>query len=324
MSGTSAECANHADTAWYPLRDGVLQVVQTLAADIRFGFSAFTGESSDPLCPVLSTSLPMLDNYVAIANDYNMLLPPVKGQTPTRKALDMVGDLLKTTPASGEKFILLVTDGMPDYCADGNALCPPDSVVGGLQTLVTAGIKTFVFGIASPLSTISVPVLQAFANAGAGQPVLPPLSPGLDVGAYHDQCGGVAGWTADLATAGKLFVPGVTIGTYSTTGGTASVYQPDPANQTALVNQLATVLSGVKSCVFDLKDTRGNPIRADLTQPDRAHVLIGGAEIPHDASNGWRMNTATQLELIGSACATWRMPSSTTIDFQFPCDIVMP
>jgi carboxymethylenebutenolidase len=84
-----------------------------------------------------------------------------------------VAILLRADTAPGEKFILFVTDGEPAYCDDGNALCPPDSVVGQLQTLQTGGIKTLVMGISSPLTTISDAVLQGFANAGARQPVAP-------------------------------------------------------------------------------------------------------------------------------------------------------
>jgi len=50
-------------------------------------------------------------------------------------------------------------------------------------------------------------------------------------------------------------------------------------------------------------------------------VKIMGNDVPLDDSNGWRMNTDTQLELTGSACDAWRQPNTNTIDFMFPCDI---
>jgi hypothetical protein len=321
-SATANECANHADTSWYPLRDGVLQVVSMLGKQVRFGFSAFTGEMGDAMCPTLDPVSPALDNAAAIAARYNALVPPKKGETPTRAALIQVGDLLmKDTQAPGEKFILFVTDGQPDYCDDGNPLCPPDSVVGELQTLAKTNIQTLVFGISSPLTTISDAVLAAFANAGAGQPV-GYLNP--DVNAIYDQCAGVAGWQADFAATGKPATRPNTIGAYAPTGGTATVFKPDLANQTALVNQISNALSGVKSCVFDLSDpTNGKPISVDTTQLDKAHVLIMGTEVPLDDTNGWHMTSDTQLELSGTACDTWRKPENSTIDFQFPCQIII-
>ena len=322
MSATANECANHADTSWYPLRDGVLQVVQQLGSTVRFGFSAFTGEIGDAMCPTLDPVKPALDNAAAIASRYNALVPPRKGETPTRAALVQVADLLAMdTQAPGEKFILFVTDGQPDYCDDGNPLCPPDSVVGELQTLAKANIHTLVFGISSPLTTISDAVLAAFANAGAGQPV-GPLTP--DVNAIYDQCAGVPGWQADFATTGKPAMRPSTIGAYAPAGGTGMVFKPDLTNQTALVNEISNALSGVKSCVFDLSDpTSGKPITVDTTQLDKAHVLIMGTEIPLDDTNGWHMTSDTQLELSGAACDTWRQPDNTMIDFQFPCQIIV-
>jgi hypothetical protein len=324
-SATANECANHADTSWYPLRDGVLQVVQQLGSMVRFGFAAFTGEIGDAMCPTLDPVPPALDDGAAIAARYNALQPPKKGETPTRNALVQVGKILAgDQQAPGEKFILFVTDGQPDYCDDGNPLCPPDSVVGELQTLATAGVHTLVFGISSPLTTISDAVLAAFANAGAGQPV-GPLN--ADVNAIYDQCAGVPGWAADFAMTAKPAMRPNTIGAYAPAGaaaGTATVFKPDLTNQTALVGAISNALSGVKSCVFDLgKLDNGKQISVDTTQLAQAHVLIMGKEVPLNDTNGWHMTSATQLELSGAACDTWRQPENSTIDFQFPCQIII-
>jgi hypothetical protein len=54
---------------------------------------------------------------------------------------------------------------------------------------------------------------------------------------------------------------------------------------------------------------------------NEAHVKVMGTDVPLDDTNGWRMNTDTQLELTGSACDEWRQPDTNTIDFMFPCDI---
>lgn len=344
MDATGRECANHADTSWYPLRDGVLAVLksvpdpanptQMLDATVRFGFAAFTGEMADPICPVLKPVLPALNNSSAIESNYNALLPPMKGETPTRKALEQVAALLRADSAPGQKFILFVTDGEPDYCDDGNALCPPDSVVGELQTLQVAGIRTLVMGISSPLTTISDGVLQAFANAGAGQAVLPPFPPGqtLDLNAFYDQCNSVAGWKADFATTGKPAVraatpagPFPTIGDYAAAGGTATVYKPDVTNQQALVNEISRALAVTKSCIFDLNDVGGKALKVDPTMLDKVGVKIMGTTVPLDSAgtNGWHLNAASELELVGTACDSWKMPQNTNIDIQIPCSVII-
>ncbi|MEO8214536.1 MAG: vWA domain-containing protein, partial [Myxococcales bacterium] len=332
MDSTGKECANHADTSWYPMRDGVLTVVSKLQDQVRFGFAAFTGEIGDAMCPVLSPVAPLINNQMAIATKYNGLVAPKKGETPTRKALEQVAALLKADTTEGEKFILFITDGEPDYCDDGNSLCAPDSVVGELQTLATGGIKTLVMGISSPLTTISDAVLQAFANAGGKQPVLPPLRPGTpNLNAIYDECNFVAGWKADFAATGKVGMhqndpagPWSTIGDYVTTGGgTATVYKPDVSNQTALVNEIARALSGVKSCTFDLNNLNGKKLTVDQTMLDKVAVKVQDMPVALDATNGWRMNSASELELVGSACTNWRMPQNMNIDIQIPCAAII-
>ncbi len=326
MAPSGLECADMADTSWYPLRDGVLTVVQALEGEVRFGFAAFTGETSDEVCPNLMAVPPDFNNYAAIEAQYSMLPPPPKGETPTRKALDEVGALLAADTAPGDKFILFVTDGQPDYCDDSNQLCAPDSGVGGLQTLAAAGIRTLVFGLSAPGSTPQQTaafesVLAAFANAGAGQPVVPPGT--TDPFAFYDQCNGVQGWLADFTATGKPAERGQTIGTYSETAGTATVYRPDVTNQAALVDLFSAALSGVKSCTFDLSNVNGQSIKVDLNKLAEASVAIEGTDIPQDATNGWSMSSQTQLALNGSACDSWRMPDNNDIAFNFPCNTII-
>ncbi len=115
----------------------------------------------------------------------------------------------------------------------------------------------------------------------------------------------------------------MTIGTYAATAGPTKPYTPNPADQTMLVTQLGTAISAVKSCVFDLGDVGGKSIKVDLTKLDQAHVLVENQQVPRNDTNGWKMNGQTQLELVGTACTNWRMPSVNKIDFQFPCSTII-
>jgi hypothetical protein len=233
--------------------------------------------------------------------------------------------------------VLFVTDGEPDYCNNGNLLCPPDSVVGLLQNMaagtetpgVTAApITTLVFGVTSPDTTILPSVLQGFANAGAGLGVAPILRTETEVynpDNLYDQCNGVPGWAADFALSGKPQVRGETIGTYTTDpllAGAAPVYRPDPTDQAALTEQIRTALAGVKSCTFDLGE---DGVQVDLSRQDLgelARVVVNGAPVPFDPVNGWSMLSETTVQLEGTACTSWRSPTiETSISFDFPCDI---
>jgi hypothetical protein len=313
--------------AWGSLRRGVLQVIAELQSDVRFGFGAFSGQGAT--CPDMPSTGLALDNEPTIAALYGSLERPPYKDTPTLGALSAVAERLWSDPVVGAKYILFVTDGEPDYCDDGDPLCPPDSVVGRLQRMAAGldddgvqnpPIQTLVFGLDSPLSTISPEVLAAFANAGAGEPVAPLVDSPT---AIYNQCSNVAGWAADFATTGKLAAPGATAGDYSPIGGTATVYRPDPNDQAELVEQIRAALAGVKSCAFDLS---GDGVQVDVSRPDLgvlAHVTIDGADVPFDATNGWHMPSGTTVQLEGAACERWRSPGETSIAFDFPCDVIV-
>jgi len=320
-------------TSWSSLRDGVLSVVMSLQDQVRFGFGAFTGEIGQT-CPmfdkvgVISATdftdpAKRMTKYNDIAALYNSLKAPTKGETPTMITLEMVKDLLTADTAPGDKYVLYVTDGEPDFCDDGNALCPVDSVVWALQDLKASNITTFVFGIKAMASTISDASLQGFANAGGGFAVVPPIvgTQSLTTTDLYYQCSGVMPWADQAKKLARAELE--PLGTYGAANGNAPVFRPDPTDKAALVNQLANVVAGVKSCLFDL----GGHIKVDLTdsvQLDGAKVLIEGAAQPHNDASGWKMTSETQLELTGAACDLWRKPATKKIDFQFPCEVIIP
>ncbi|HWA74946.1 MAG TPA: vWA domain-containing protein [Polyangiaceae bacterium] len=317
--------------AWDRLKAATLPVIEQLQSQVRFGFGAFTGQNGGT-CPDFPTIAPDFNNYAKISELYQPLDKPANTadkETPTGIVLPKVGDILWADPTDGSRYVLFITDGEPDYCDDGNALCPPDSVVYRLQQLAagkdSAGmthdsIKTFVLGLKASLSTVSDASLQAWANAGQGQPVALWGQAATDPNAMYDQCNGVAGWKTDFMATGKPAERGQTVGTYSPTGGTAKVYRPDAGDQTTLTNQIAALVNNVKTCTFDLQ----GKIKVDLTKQSEGKVTIDGKDVPFDggAQNGWHMVTETQLELNGGACDDWRA-TGKKIDFDFPCDIIV-
>jgi hypothetical protein len=331
-------------SAWTALRGGVLEVMRELEGAVRFGFAAFSGANlGQQMCDLeVPAVAPALNNYAAIASVYEPLEEPINSkETPTVLALTEIAEQLDAdTSSSGDKYILFVTDGEPDYCDDGNAICPPDSVVGLLQKLASGvdatgaarrPIRTLVFGVSSPTATIRADVLQAFANAGAGLPAMalaPNANQAPDPNAVYDQCAGVAGWALDFAATNKPAMRGQSIGDYvfdAALAGNAPVYRPDPTNQAALTEEIRAALAGVKSCTFDLGE---DGVEVDLSRTDlgqRARVELNGVGVPFDAANGWSMSSETTVTLSGQACAQWRTPTmETSIRFDFPCDIFVP
>jgi hypothetical protein len=230
-----------------------------------------------------------------------------------------------TTP--GAKYIIFITDGQEDFCDDALEICASDSTVGALQAAYTAEVKTIVFGLQTTQFNLPAGVLQAFANAGAGESTVPGLASGLDTTAIFDQCQGVTPWKTDLTASGHPTTrgPTATVGTYGTTAGPTKPFQPNASESTMLVTQLSQALAGVKSCTFDLKDVNGVAIKVDTSKLNQAHVLIQGTEVPLSATNGWNVDVSDPTTLIfsGAACTTWRLPGSTNLDLQFPCGSII-
>ena len=337
-----AVCSDQTNTSWSNLKTAIESVITQpqLDSQVRFGFTTIYGSnpSGGGMCPSLQGMLtdnvaPALNNAGNIKTKYDGLaFPPnstqvgVKFESPASESIGNVATALAADTTVGDKYIIFLTDGQPDYCDDSNALCAPDSVIYQLQKAKTAGITTIVFGVQTTLFDLAPGTLQAFANAGAGEPTIAPVRTGGSTFDFYDQCNGIAGWAADLTASGKPNARGTTLGTYSTTMGPTMPYMPSASNQTQLVSQLMSALSGVKSCTFDLTNLQGKTIKVVPTKLDKASVVIQGTTVPLDTNdtNGWDVLPGdTQLELFGPACDMWRDPSVTDIQFNFPCESII-
>jgi hypothetical protein len=334
----SAVCGTPANTAWSNLKEAVRSVVGPLDAQVRFGFATIWGTdpSQGGTCPSIQgmttdNVAPALNNATAIMAKYDSLaFPPnttqqgMKFESPASESIQVVAAALTADTTVGDKYIIFITDGQPDYCDDSNSLCAPDSVIARIQAAKTAGITTIVLGIQTTLFDLPAGILKAYATAGAGEPTVAPLrnTSGTTFD-FYDQCNGITGWKADMTALGKPNARGTTLGTYMTTAGPTNPYMPSASDQNMLQTQLAAALSGVKSCTFDLSSINGKSIRVDLNQLNKASVTIEGNTIALDATNGWSMATGTQLVLNGTACDTWQSPNVKNIAFNFPCEIIV-
>jgi von Willebrand factor type A domain len=275
---------------WAPLKSGVLAIVKQLQADVRFGFASYTGQAGGS-CPDL-TQVPIARrNYDAIARVYDGVQPPsYKGETPTSLALGEVAAKLAADPETGPKYILLVTDGEPDMCDDGNLTCARDAVVASAQAAFQDGVGTFILSLGG---SVDQKHLEDVANAGSGQAVRDRDS------AVKYQCqGGLA--------------------SYGASAGDAPYFEPDVADQAALVATLSSVVARTRSCVFDLT----GQVEIDLANAELGDVRIDGARLPFGA-NGFRMNNPSQLEFLGSACERLRAPQQVDVSIDFPCEAVL-
>jgi hypothetical protein len=165
-------------TRWSLVGDALFNptfgVVKQFEASVRFGIAFFTSHPGN--CPILNEVPARVQNYQALRTLYDSLGPD--GDTPTGDTLQQVVAELLQLPSQGPRYILLVTDGNPDTCAQPNPDEGQPQAVAAAQHAYAAGIPLYVLGISNGIAGEN---LQQLANAGLGRPI--DLVYGVDPGA---------------------------------------------------------------------------------------------------------------------------------------------
>lgn len=305
---------------WDPLQDALTNavdgVIPQLESEVRFGFVAYNRDDQpNATCPNLQRVPLGLGNGPAIARAYSTagVLPAsyYKWDTPTAESVQAVTAELTAVREAGPKYILLVTDGNPDRCAEADPQCGQDDAIAAVQAAHAAGITTYVVGIGDVASASSDvngcwgrcgPLhLQDLANAGVGLPVLSNTDPNYlnncFNGARRDPTGVrqyLGRYVADplLAGAAPFFVP---------------------SGRAALRDALASILSGVRSCTFTLKQE----VRAG--KEATGTVLLDDRAIEYGSPDGWTLANGTDIQLQGSACSELQADVEN-VEVFFPCE----
>jgi hypothetical protein len=141
-------------------------VVPAYEGGIRFGISLYTsidGNTTGNECPILTEVAPALDNLGPIQSLLDANGP--SGETPTGESLDVVAVDLAAAPFTGQKVIVLATDGEPDTCAVPNPQEGQPEAVAAANNAFDLGIQTFIISVGDEVSEGH---LQDMANAGRG------------------------------------------------------------------------------------------------------------------------------------------------------------
>ena len=288
------------ESRWRVLHDALLAdggLVQTLQAEVRFGFIGYTGDGTAATCPILqrtdvfapASSPSALD---AIRDVYPQERPslPYSGDTPTGAAMRAATNALGAYAQPGPKYILLATDGDPDTCARPNPQCGQEQAITAAQDAYAAGIGVFVIGISDDVASWH---LQQMANAGAGLDVAPP-DPN-----FYNTC------PRDPAVTPK----------YASTAPTNDAKFYKPADGTELAQALSSILYGARTCTFTLhgKVTAG--------KESQGNVRLDGALLDYMAADGWRLVDDQTIEVLGASCDKIKT-TSKLLQVSFPCDSV--
>ena len=307
---------------WDPLAEALTNptdgVIPQLQSEVRFGFVAYNRDADQALaqCPNLQSVPIGLGNGAAIGSAYAAagVVPTnyYKWDTPTAESVQAVTAELTAFGEPGPKYILLVTDGNPDRCGEPDPQCGQDDAIAAVQAAYAAGITTFVVGIGEVLSATNDPNvtgcwgrcgplhLQDLANAGVGQPVLRNTDQ-----QYLSNC-----FNNRRDTNGQQ----VYVASYvdeATLSGTAPFFAPN--GRAALRDAIASILSGVRSCTFTLKQQ----VRAG--KESTGNVLLDGNALLYGDPDGWVMGNGSDVQLLGRACSQLQRDVEN-VEIFFPCE----
>jgi hypothetical protein len=180
---------------------------------------------------------------------------------------------------------------------------------GGFAAAVTPGPKILVLATDGDPDTCEAPnsngtqpprnftlwATQRTFDAGIPTYV---VSVGADIDAVHQQ---------QVANAGQGM---------PADGGDAAVYRP--TNREQLVAALNQVILGVRSCKFTLNGA----VKAGTEAQGK--VTLNGGQLGYNDPNGWKLNSPTDLELVGGACNTILTSPNAQLSVRFPCGTVNP
>jgi hypothetical protein len=288
---------------WEPLKEALVGsngVVTSFQRGIRFGFAAYSHQAQNGAgaCPLFDATDIGTNNYETIKEEYDAVsfdlvdpsVPPVndsnpsKGETPTGAALSAATAILTDFSAVGPKYILLVTDGEPDTCAAPDPQCGQDESIAAAQAAYAAGIGTYAIGVGE----IGLSHLQDLANAGSGLPVQErPLPANCEDFEFNR-------------------------GSYSASGGDATVFNPSDPEQ--LKADIAGVVGSTRSCVYTMNE------EVELDKANLGTVLVNDVVARYEDEDGWRMNSSTEIELLGASCIAVKTTIDPDVFISFPCD----
>jgi hypothetical protein len=323
---------------WEALRAAV-NLLEPYASEVQFGAMTYTGymEGQGPgVCPELQgESMPIgLDNFAQVQSllpASSEAIPPAKSETPTPQGIAAAATALAGVDSDGPKYLLLITDGLPEPCGffDRGPHCGSDDTIAAVQAAHDQGIQTFVIGIGFDQNNdpnegeAASYLLNAAAHAGRGLEVSQP--PNTDnylsciTGAYEARTGMPIPnefWTGDWRDYSQA-VYGA-----ATTFVDTLYYLPDDNN---LGSQLAEVVEATRSCAFEMED---NVIREEASRGAVQLTLMDGStvDVPFEDANGWVLAADRDdvVELQGTACTQVQSDSVESVRIEFPCEVRIP
>ena len=289
---------NFPNSRWVQLRESLMDpdggIVKKYEGDVEFGlalFSANNGNEKPPAvaeCPIMKTVAFAKSNYGAMNTVYAAELPI--DDTPTSDAVRAAAGLDPTGAPLDGGFASLPT-GRPKIivlATDGEP-----GRCGTFESLETTG---------SPESQKAVvDAVQAAYKSGIKTFV---ITVGNAVSEQHQQA---------VANAGFGYFDGGA----ADTGPDANAPLVRTTSQAQLAAAFDSIIFGVRSCTFALS---GKVVAGTEGLGD---VKVNGNPVSFNDPNGWKLNSPTEIELVGAACTTIKT-SDAKVSVRFPCGSFIP
>jgi hypothetical protein len=325
---------------WEALRAAV-DLLEPFSSEIQFGAMTYTGYNPERVALDACPELQGADIAVATGNfaDVQALLPPsaeaipgAKSETPTAEGILAATEVLAAVPTDGPKYIVLVTDGLPEMCGvfDRGAYCGSDPTIGAVQAAYALGIQTYVIGIGfESLPGDEGPAAEYLLNglAHAGQGLEVPPTEALD---QFKPClqleAPMRGMTVPDDFWNEENWRLVAAGTYGAVGTTFAETLYLQPGDTQLGEQLAQVVEGVRSCSFEMAD---NIVRDQANLGAVQLTMVDGttATLAFGDANGWALD-ATRDDMVviqGTACEQVQDKDQVQgVLIEFPCEVRIP
>jgi hypothetical protein len=161
-------------TRWDVLRQAIIDpdsgLLTWLDAGANLGIMLYTsldGSLSGRQCPLIERVETSFGNAATIREFYAEHEPMPGGDTPTGDAIDAAVQGLASSNAGPAKYVLLLTDGIPDTCAEPDPQNGFDAALQAVQRAHAQGVVVRTVGVSPDLARDA---LQGMANAAAGKP----------------------------------------------------------------------------------------------------------------------------------------------------------
>ncbi len=311
--------------------------LEQYSSEVQFGAITFTGysPSNGGTCPEvqgldIDVATGTFGQIMDLLPDSEVAIPPSKSETPTAEGIELALDKLLSVETEGPKYLVLVTDGLPELCdpdlLDKGVWCGHDPAFGVVQNAYMNGVTTYVIGILGGSNDPNEDLagdyfLNGMAHAGQGLPLQAPTE---NLHCIQQESRIARGEDPD-----NDFYENWRPWAAATYAEDGWEYEDKlyfaPTDGDALGVELGSVVASTRSCAFEM-DTA-----IDRAQADKGAVQLEMADkslvnLTYQDGNGWDLDPVNDYTVViqGTSCEGIQTDQVKNVKIQFPCEVRVP